>query len=355
MSGKVVTKNNDVIRVGVIGATGYTGSELLRLLLRHPQVALTVVTSRAEAGVALSDYWPNLRGECDLSFTAPSAADLTAACDLVFFATPHAVSMHMMRELMAMDVRVIDLSADFRLQDIPQWEAWYGEAHACPEWVEQAVYGLPEVNREHIRDAKLLACPGCYPTSVQLGFLPLLENNLIHTDSLIANSASGVSGAGRQAKVANLFSEMSDNFKAYAVAGHRHLPEIEQGLSAAAGTEVNLTFVPHLLPIIRGIHSTLYCKPKDMNVNFQALFEQRFANEPFVDVLPAGVYPETRSVKGTNHCRISVQPIESSVMLAILVVEDNLLKGAAGQAVQAMNIMYQWQETLGLRDIALMP
>lgn len=355
MSGKVVTKNNDVIRVGVIGATGYTGSELLRLLLRHPQVALTVVTSRAEAGVALSDYWPNLRGECDLSFTAPSAAELTAACDLVFFATPHAVSMHMMRELMAMDVRVIDLSADFRLQDIPQWEAWYGEAHACPEWVEQAVYGLPEVNREHIRDAKLLACPGCYPTSVQLGFLPLLENNLIHTDSLIANSASGVSGAGRQAKVANLFSEMSDNFKAYAVAGHRHLPEIEQGLSAAAGTEVNLTFVPHLLPIIRGIHSTLYCKPKDMNVNFQALFEQRFANEPFVDVLPAGVYPETRSVKGTNHCRISVQPIESSGMLAILVVEDNLLKGAAGQAVQAMNIMYQWQETLGLRDIALMP
>ena len=355
MSGKVVTKNSDLIRVGVIGATGYTGSELLRLLLRHPQVALTVVTSRAEAGVALSDYWPNLRGECDLSFTAPSAAELTAACDLVFFATPHAVSMHMMRELMAMDVRVIDLSADFRLQDIPQWEDWYGEAHVCPELVEQAVYGLPEVNREHIRDAKLLACPGCYPTSVQLGFLPLLENKLIHTDSLIANSASGVSGAGRQAKVANLFSEMSDNFKAYAVAGHRHLPEIEQGLSAAAGADVKLTFVPHLLPIIRGIHSTLYCKPKDMNIDFQALFEQRFANEPFVDVLPAGVYPETRSVKGTNHCRMSVQPIESSGMLAILVVEDNLLKGAAGQAVQAMNIMYQWQETLGLRDIALMP
>jgi len=345
----------DSIKVGVIGATGYTGSELLRLLLRHPQVELTVVTSRSEAGVALSDYWPNLRGECDLSFTAPSASELTAACDLVFFATPHAVSMHMMRELMAMDVRVIDLSADFRLQDIPQWEAWYGEKHACPELVEQAVYGLPEVNRDNIRDAQLLACPGCYPTSVQLGFLPLLENNLIHTDSLIANSASGVSGAGRQAKVANLFSEMSDNYKAYAVAGHRHLPEIEQGLNAAADTKVTLTFVPHLLPIIRGIHSTLYCKPKDMSVDFQALFEQRFANEPFVDVLPAGVYPETRSVKGTNHCRISVQPVDGSEMLVVLVVEDNLLKGAAGQAVQAMNIMYKWQETLGLRDIALMP
>ena len=347
--------NNDSIRVGVIGATGYTGSELLRLLLRHPQVELTVVTSRSEAGVALSDYWPNLRGECDLSFTAPSASELTAACDLVFFATPHAVSMHMMRELMAMEVRVIDLSADFRLQDIPQWEAWYGEKHACPELVEQAVYGLPEVNRDNIRDAKLLACPGCYPTSVQLGFLPLLENNLIHTDSLIANAASGVSGAGRQAKVANLFSEMSDNYKAYAVAGHRHLPEIEQGLNAAAGTEVTLTFVPHLLPIIRGIHSTLYCKPKDMSVDFQTLFEQRFTDEPFVDVLPAGVYPETRSVKGTNHCRISVQPVAGSEMLVILVVEDNLLKGAAGQAVQAMNIMYQLEETLGLRDIALMP
>ena len=347
--------NNDSIRVGVIGATGYTGSELLRLLLRHPQVELTVVTSRSEAGVALSDYWPNLRGECDLSFTAPSASELTAACDLVFFATPHAVSMHMMRELMAMEVRVIDLSADFRLQDIPQWEAWYGEKHACPELIEQAVYGLPEVNRDNIRDAKLLACPGCYPTSVQLGFLPLLENNLIYTDILSANSASGVSGAGRQAKVANLFSEMSDNYKAYAVAGHRHLPEIEQGLNAAADTEVTLTFVPHLLPIIRGIHSTLYCKPKDMSVDFQTLFEQRFADEPFVDVLPAGVYPETRSVKGTNHCRISVQPVAGSEMLVILVVEDNLLKGAAGQAVQAMNIMYQWQETLGLRDIALMP
>jgi len=351
----VATSNNDLIRVGGIGATGYTGSGWLRLLLRHSQVELTVVTSRSEAGVALSDYWPNLRGECNLSFTAPSASELTAACDLVFFATPHAVSMHMMRELMAMDVRVIDLSADFRLQDIPQWEAWYGEKHACPELVEQAVYGLPEVNRDNIRDAKLLACPGCYPTSVQLGFLPLLENNLIHTDSLIANSASGVSGAGRQAKVANLFSEMSDNYKAYAVAGHRHLPEIEQGLNAAADTKVTLTFVPHLLPIIRGIHSTLYCKPKDMSVDFQALFEQRFANEPFVDVLPAGVYPETRSVKGTNHCRISVQPVEGSEMLVILVVEDNLLKGAAGQAVQAMNIMYQWEETLGLRDIALMP
>ncbi len=339
----------------MIGATGYTGSELLRLLLRHPEVELAMVTSRAEVGVALADYWPNLRGICDLAFTAPDAAQLATACDVVYFATPHAVSMHMMRELLAKDVRVIDLSADFRLQDIPEWEQWYGVKHACPDLVADAVYGLPEVNRELIRDAKLLACPGCYPTSVQLGFLPLLENDLIDTDDLIANAASGVSGAGRQAKVANLYTEVGDNFKAYAVAGHRHLPEIEQGLNAAAKSKVNLTFVPHLLPIIRGIHATLYCKPKDMQTDFQAVFEQRYQHEPFVDVLPQGVYPETRSVQGSNQCRISIQPVPASDRLVIMVVEDNLTKGAAGQAVQAMNIMYGIDETLGLRDIALIP
>lgn len=343
------------IRVGVIGATGYTGSELLRLMVKHPNVDLTLVSSRSEEGVALADYWPNLRGVCDLSFVAPSAAQIAEQCDLVYFATPHAVAMHMMRELMEGDVRVIDLSADFRLKDIPLWEQWYGEPHVCPELAAEAVYGLPEVNRAEIANAKLLACPGCYPTAVQLGFLPLLEQNLIDTGSLIANAASGVSGAGRQAKVANLFSEVSDNFKAYAVAGHRHLPEISQGLNAAAGAEVNLTFVPHLLPMIRGIHATLYCTPKNIDHDFQSVFEQRYADEPFVDVLPAGVYPDTRSVKGTNQCRISVQPIKSSGVLAVLAVEDNLTKGAAGQAIQAMNIMYGWEETLGLRDIALMP
>lgn len=350
-----MTTDKQSIRAGVIGATGYTGSELLRLLLRHPLVELTVVSSRSEAGVLLADYWPNLRGECDLAFVAPSVAELVAACDVVYFATPHAVSMHMMRELMASDIKVIDLSADFRLQDIPLWEHWYGESHACPELVPAAVYGLPETNRESIRDAKLLACPGCYPTAVQLGFLPLLENDLIDPGNLIANVASGVSGAGRQAKVANLFAEVSDNFKAYGVAGHRHLPEIEQGLNAASKHTVNLSFVPHLLPIIRGIHATLYCKPHDINFDFQSVFETRYRDEPFVEILPTGVYPETRSVKGTNVCRISVQPIKNSGMLAILTVEDNLTKGAAGQAVQAMNIMFDWDETLGLRDIALAP
>lgn len=346
---------NPTVRVGVIGATGYTGSELLRLLLAHPGVELTRVTSRSEAGVRLADYWPNLRGHCELTFSEPEAKELATACEVVFFATPHAVAMNMMAQLIDLGVKVIDLSADFRLKDVKQWEHWYGVKHACPELIDSAVYALPETHREQIRGAQLLACPGCYPTSVQLGFLPLLEQGLIETDSLIANSASGVSGAGRQASVGNLFAEISDNFKAYGVAGHRHLPEIEQGLNGIAGEAVTLTFVPHLLPMIRGIHSTLYCKPKDFTQDFQALYEQRFRDEPFVDVLPLGEYPETRSVKGTNLCRISVQPIVSSSLLAILVVEDNLVKGAAGQAVQIMNIIFDWPETMGLPNIALLP
>ncbi|MEE3240326.1 MAG: N-acetyl-gamma-glutamyl-phosphate reductase [Pseudomonadota bacterium] len=350
-----MNKTNPTIRVGVIGATGYTGSELLRLLLAHPHVVLTRVTSRTEAGIQLADYWPNLRGHSDLVFTVPEAKDLAAACEVVFFATPHAVAMKMMPELIELGVKVIDLSADFRLREVSQWEHWYGVKHACPELIASAVYALPETHREQIRDAQLLACPGCYPTSVQLGFLPLLEKGLIETDSLIANSVSGVSGAGKQAKIANLFAEVGDNFKAYGVAGHRHLPEIEQGLNDMAGEAVTLTFVPHLLPMIRGIHSTLYCKPKDFTQDFQGLYEQRFSDEPFIDILPAGQYPETRSVKGTNLCRISVQPIAASSMLAILVVEDNLVKGAAGQAVQIMNIVFDWSETTGLSNIALLP
>jgi N-acetyl-gamma-glutamyl-phosphate reductase len=317
-------------------------------------VQLEVITSRAEEGVRVADIYPSLRGHVDLQFTVPNVKTL-GLCDVVFFATPHAVSMNMMRELMAENVRVIDLSADFRLKDAALWADWYGHEHACPELIEEAVYGLAEFNREQIRNARLVAAPGCYPTSVQLGFLPLLEQGLIDPTRLIANSASGASGAGRGASVASLFAEVNDSFKAYAAAGHRHLPEIEQGLSAIANTDVSLTFVPHLLPMTRGIHSTLYAELSAEIADIQALYEQRYADEPFVDVLPAGSHPETRSVKGSNVCRISIHQPQGRNTVVVLAVIDNLVKGASGQAVQAMNIMFGFDEKEGIDHLALMP
>ena len=277
---------------------------------------------------------------------------------LVFFATPHNVAMKMMPELLAEKVRVVDLSADFRIRDAGLWSQWYGEPHGCPELLGEAVYGLPEVNRAKIRDARLVACPGCYPTSVQLGLLPLLENGWTDTSRLISNSASGISGAGRQAKVPMLMAEASDNFKAYGVAGHRHLPEIEQGLADIAGAPVNLTFVPHLLPMIRGIHSTIYAPVTGKTPalkDVQAAYEARYADEPFVDVMPLGSHPETRFVKGANHCRIAIHQPQGRDLLVILSVIDNLTKGAAGQAVQNMNIMFALPEDAGLTGAALLP
>lgn len=346
---------SEKVKVGIVGGAGYTGAELLRILLRHPEVSVEVVTSRGEKGVRLDEVWPNLRSHTELRYEAPDMESLSERCDVVFFATPHTIAMSMAATLIENNVIVIDLSADFRIKDIPLWEDWYNEKHLAPELVEQAVYGLPETSREQIKNANLIACPGCYPTAIQLGFIPLLEQKLIATSGLIANAASGVSGAGKQAKVANLFSEMSDSFKAYGVSGHRHLPEIEQGLTAVAGESVSLTFVPHLLPTIRGIHATLYCQPYSFDVDFQKVFEERYANEPFVDVLPRGVYPQTRSVKSTNVCQISVESLPRSNQLCVMSVEDNLTKGAAGQAVQAMNIRLGFDEGVGLNDIALMP
>lgn len=343
-----------MINVGIVGATGYTGVELLRLLLGHPQVSLKVITSRSEAGTPVADLFPNLRGHLDLTFSEP-VVDTLASCDVVFFATPHGVAQSQVPELLARGVRVIDLSADFRIRDIATWEKWYGQAHGSPELVAEAVYGLPEVNREAIRGARLIACPGCYPTSVQLGFLPLLEKGLVNPDDLIANAASGATGAGRQAKIDTLFTEVSDNFKAYGVGGHRHLPEIEQGLADIAGRDVRVTFVPHLLPINRGIHSTLYATLLDGEVDVQALYEERFADEPFVDVMPAGSMPQVRSVRGSNMCRISIFRPQGRDKVVILVAEDNLVKGASGQGVQNMNILFDLPETLGLDSPALLP
>jgi N-acetyl-gamma-glutamyl-phosphate reductase len=343
-----------MIKVGIVGGTGYTGVELLRLLVLHPKVEIAAITSRQEAGRAVADIFPNLRGHLDLVFSEPDMERL-AACDVVFFATPHGVAQASVPALLERGVKIIDLSADFRIRSVPLWERWYGQPHGCPELVKEAVYGLPEWNREHIREARLIACPGCYPTSVLLGFLPLLEAGIVDAGDLIASAASGVSGAGRQASIPNLLAEASDSFKAYGVSGHRHLPEIEQGLADIAGGAVALTFVPHLLPIIRGIHSTLYATLTDADVDLQALYEQRYRDEPFVDVLPAGEYPQTRSVRGSNYVRIAVQRPQNRRKVVVMVVEDNLVKGASGQAVQNMNILFGLPETLGLDAPALLP
>lgn len=342
-----------MIKVGIVGGTGYTGVELLRLLAAHPRVSLQVITSRADAGTLVSQMFPSLRGFVDLLFTHPDQANLQD-CDLVFFATPNGIAMQQTRALLDAGVKVIDLAADFRLQDIASWEKWYGMTHACPDLVAEAVYGLPEVNRAQIKSARLVANPGCYPTAVQLGFIPLLEAGVIAPERLIADAKSGVSGAGRKAEIGALFAEAADSFKAYGVAGHRHLPEISQGLARIKNSSVGLTFVPHLTPMIRGIHATLY-GTLTQEVDLQALFEQRYAHEHFVDVLPAGSHPETRSVRGSNRCRIAVHRPQGGDTVVVLSVIDNLVKGAAGQAVQNMNIMCDFPEAMALDNVPLLP
>ncbi len=345
------------IKTGIVGGTGYTGVELLRILANHPKVDLQVITSRSEAGLPVSDLYPNLRGFMDIHFSEPDVKALKN-CDLVFFATPNGVAMKMVPELIEAGVKVIDLAADFRIKDIAVWEQWYGMTHACPDYVAQAVYGLPEINREAIKQARLIANPGCYPTAVQLGFLPLLENCLINTDFLVADCKSGVSGAGRGANVGTLLCEASESFKAYAVPGHRHLPEIKQGLELEHKSAVDLTFVPHLTPMIRGIEATLYAKVKADAASIeeiQNLFEQRYQDEPFVDVLPSGSHPETRTVKGSNLCRIAVHQPQANDTIVVLSVIDNLVKGAAGQAVQNMNLAFDLDEQAGLGIVPLMP
>ncbi|OOG28877.1 N-acetyl-gamma-glutamyl-phosphate reductase [Thioalkalivibrio denitrificans] len=343
-----------MIRAGVVGATGYTGVELLRLLLSHPQAQPVVVTSRGNAGEPLAAMFPNLRGHTDLTFTEPDAGRL-ADCDVVFFATPHGVAHGLAGELLSRGTRVIDLSADFRLRDPELWARWYGQPHGAPELLDAAVYGLPEINRASIPKARLIAVPGCYPTAVILGFIPLLEQGLVDTGRLVADAKSGVSGAGRKAQVGTLLCEASETFKAYGVPGHRHLPEILQTLAQVAGAQPGLTFVPHLLPMIRGIHATLYATLSDPGTDVQALYETRYRDEPFVDVMPAGSHPETRSVRGTNRCRLAVHRPQDGDTVVVLSVIDNLVKGASGQAIQNLNLMFGLAETTGLDGIAVLP
>ena len=341
------------IRIGIVGGTGYTGVELLRLLAQHPECEMVAITSRKEAGTGVAEMFPNLRGRVGLKFSDPDKAGLKD-CDLVFFATPNGVAMEQARALVDNGVRIIDIAADFRIQDIAVWEQWYGVKHACPDLVAEAVYGLPEVNRAKIQEARIVANPGCYPTAVQLGLLPLIEAGVVDLDHLIADAKSGVSGAGRKAEVPTLLAEASDNFKAYGVPGHRHHPEITQGLTRAAGRPVNLVFVPHLTPMIRGIHATLYAQLTG-KADLQALYEKRYQKETFVDVMPAGSHPDTRSVRGANACRIAVHQPRGGDIVVVLSVIDNLVKGASGQAVQNMNIMFGFPEDAGLGQIALVP
>ncbi len=342
-----------MIKVGIVGGTGYTGVELMRLLTRHPQVTMEVITSRSKAGTAVAELFPNLRGLVDLNFSEPSASSYQD-CDLVFFATPNTTAMSQAEELLASGVRLIDLAADFRIKHIPTWEQWYDAKHACPALVEEAVYGLPELNREAIRGARLVANPGCYPTAVILALIPLLVNNLIDPKSIIADCKSGTSGAGRNANVGTAFCEVTESVKAYAVSGHRHLPEIREILQIL-DADAELVFTPHLMPIIRGIHATVYADARGSADQVQSLFEEHYRNEPFVDVMPAGSHPETRSVRGANTCRIAVHYLAAANKYVVLSVEDNLVKGAAGQAIQNMNLMFGLDETVGLETPGMMP
>ena len=345
------------IKVGIVGGTGYTGVELLRLLAIHPHVELTAITSRGEAGMPVADMFPSLRGYVDLTFTDPASANLNL-CDVVFFATPHGVAMSQAQALLAANVKVIDLAADFRLQDTAVFEKWYKMPHSCPDVLGKAVYGIPELNREQIKSAQVIGNPGCYPTTVLLGLAPLLEQGLVDFSApIIADAKSGVSGAGRKAEVATLFAESSDSMKAYGVAGHRHHPEIHAQLTQLAGTDLQFIFVPHLIPMIRGMLSTIYVKLTDKSntIDLQALYQQRYQHERFVDVMPAGSLPETRSVRGSNQLRIALHKQADSGYLTLVVVQDNLVKGAAGQAVQNMNIMFDLPETTGLEVLPLLP
>ena len=353
------------ISVGIVGGTGYTGVELLRILSRHPLAIVKYLTSRSEAGKSVSEIFPSLRGVYDLAFcdmTDETMAMMARDCDVVFFATPHGVAMAHTPALVAQGVKVIDLGADFRLQSLNEFEQWYGMAHTCPDILKDSVYGLTEVTRAKVAAAKVIANPGCYPTTAILGLKPIIDTENRQQQALvdgriIIDAKSGISGAGRQGKLAISYAETADNFSAYGVAGHRHSPEIAQGVQAVLGADFDhqIRFVPHLVPMIRGMFSTIHVplSHAGKQVDWQAAFESVYADEYFIDVLPKGVLPDTRSVKASNKLRIAIH--QQADMLTVLVVQDNLVKGAAGQAVQNMNVMFGFDETIGLTLVPITP
>ncbi|MEB0030822.1 N-acetyl-gamma-glutamyl-phosphate reductase [Undibacterium sp. RTI2.1] len=345
-----------MIKIGIVGGTGYTGVELLRLLATHSQAQIVAITSRKEDGLPVADMYPSLRGHLDIAFSSPDKAKLTE-CDVVFFATPHGVAMAQAPELLAAGVKVIDLAADFRLKDVNQFEKWYGIPHSCTDVLAEAVYGLPELNRAAIKTARVIGNPGCYPTTMQLGFYPLLKAGVIDAGNLIADCKSGVSGAGRKAEISLLFTEAGDNFKAYSVSGHRHHPETVEQLQYVTDDKIGLLFTPHLVPMIRGMHSTLYGRltQEISNEDLQALFVDAYKDEPFVDVMPFASHPETRSTRASNMLRLALHRPNNGNTVIVLVVQDNLVKGSAGQAVQCMNIMFDLDERTGLQHVAVLP
>jgi len=346
-----------MVHVGIVGASGYTGVELARLLAGHPEVRLTVATSRQYAGKALSEVFPNLRKRVDILCENLSIEELVDRADFFFTAVPHKTAMDIVPRLLAAGKKVVDLSADYRLHDPAVYETWYQE-HTSPELLDEAAYGLPELYRDQIATARLTANPGCYPTSVILALAPLLRKGLIDPATLIIDSKSGISGAGRAANVGTLFCEVSDGFKPYKVGGtHRHIPEIEQELSIAAGTPITVTFTPHLLPISRGILSTIYASltSEGKTADLQALYEQTYNDEPFIRVLPTGVPPATQHVRGSNCCDLSLQKDTRTGRLIVMSAIDNIVKGASGQAVQNMNLMNGFPETLGLMGAPFFP
>lgn len=355
-----------MISAAIVGGTGYTGIELIRLLSAHPEVSIDLLTSRSEAGTRADEIFPSLRGISDIVFSDLGDDTLSALqkCDVVFFATPHGVAMQQAAALTQAGVKVIDLAADFRLQSLDDFEHWYNQKHSCPELLKSAVYGLPELNRDKLANALVVGNPGCYPTTAILGLKPIInaqnQQNVRLIDSrIVIDAKSGVSGAGRQASLALNYAETTDNLKAYGVTGHRHLPEIEQGLELLLGSQFThrVRFLPHLVPMIRGMFSSIHLELTDAgcDVDWQQVFTQSYADEAFVDVLPKGHYPDTRSVRASNRLRIAVHQDNARATLTVMVVQDNLVKGAAGQAVQNMNVMFGLAETLGLTAAPIVP
>ena len=345
-----------MLKVGIYGASGYTGQELLRLLLRHPQAEVVALTSRRYAGVPVSDIYPVFVGLTDLAFVDASPEDVAGAADIVFLALPHGVSMAVAPIFLKAGKKVIDLSADFRLHDVATYEKWYGR-HTAPDIIKESVYGIPELYGDEIAKARLVANPGCYPTSVILGLAPLLKANWIDDSSIIADSKSGVSGAGREPQVGTLFCEVDEGFKAYKVGEHRHTPEMEQEISILAGHDIRISFTPHLLPITRGILSTIYATlQKDVTTaELIDLYRAFYKGKKFVRVYKAGTFPNISSVRGSNYCDIGLTVDARTKRVIIICAIDNLVKGAAGQAIQNMNLMCGLSEDTGLTMISLFP